>query len=161
MLENTQKEARIDTIRIYAASGDTLSKLILIKQAPKKGELFVRPDSLHFTSMAAHQFAYTKGNVDWKVISKPTWVQVDKNMGFANDSIKVSADVNPNGLYRNDNIFIRSVDETVQAEIKIFQKASSPLLNLATKIISIPDTGNQISIKLISNIPWQLKTKPF
>ena len=160
MLENTQKEARIDTIRVYAASGDTLSKLILIKQAPKKGELSVQPDSLHYTSMAAHQFAYTKGNVDWKVISKPTWVQVDKNMGFANDSIKVSADVNQNGLYRKGNILIRSVDETVQAEIKIFQKASSPFLNLATKIISIPDTGNQISIKLISNIPWQLKTKP-
>jgi hypothetical protein len=160
MLENTRKEARIDTIRVYAASGDTLSKLILIKQAPKKGELFVQSDSLHFTSMAAHQFAYIKGNVDWKVISKPTWVQVDKNMGFASDSIKVSADINPNGLYRKDNILIRSVDETVQVEIKIFQKASSSLLNLATKMISIPDTGNQVSIKLISNIPWQLKTKP-
>ena len=160
MLENTRKEARIDTIRVYAASGDTLSKLILIKQAPKKGELFVQSDSLHFTSMAAHQFTYIKGNVDWKVISKPTWVQVDKNMGFASDSIKVSADVNPNGLYRKGNILIRSVDETVQAEIKIFQKASLPLLNLATKIISIPDTGNQMSIKLISNIPWQLKIKP-
>ena len=160
MLENTRKEARIDTIRVYAASGDTLSKLILIKQAPKKGELFVQSDSLHFTSMAAHQFTYIKGNVDWKVIFKPTWVQVDKNMGFASDSIKVSADVNPNGLYRKGNILIRSVDETVQAEIKIFQKASLPLLNLATKIISIPDTGNQMSIKLISNIPWQLKIKP-
>jgi hypothetical protein len=160
MLENTRKEARIDTIRVYAASGDTLSKLILIKQAPKKGELFVQSDSLHFTSMAAHQFTYIKGNVDWKVISKPTWVQVDKNMGFASDSIKVSADVNPNGLYRKGNILIRSVDETVQAEIKILQKASLPLLNLATRIISIPDTGNQMSIKLISNIPWQLKIKP-
>ena len=34
VLSNTNKESRMDTIRVYAASGDTLSKLILINSSP-------------------------------------------------------------------------------------------------------------------------------
>jgi len=160
ILNNTNKDARTDTIRVFAASGDTLSKLILIKQAAKKGELSVLPDALNFNSSATSQSIHTKGNLDWKVIAKPTWVQVNKNNGSANDSLKVTSDVNPNGSARNGKMLIQSVDETVQLEIKIFQDASSPLLKLSTRLVSIPDTSNQISLKLNSNIPWQLKSKP-
>jgi hypothetical protein len=160
ILNNPNKEARTDTIRVFAASGDTLNKIILIKQAAKKGELSVLPDSLHFNASATSQSLFIKGNVEWKLIAKPSWVQVNKNNGFANDSLKVTTDVNSNGSNRKDKIVIRSVDEEVQVEIIIFQEAASPLLHLATRLVSIPDTGNQISIKINSNIPWQLKSKP-
>ncbi|MFM7090551.1 MAG: M12 family metallopeptidase, partial [Bacteroidota bacterium] len=160
ILNNTNKDARTDTIRVFAASGDTLSKLILIKQAAKKGDLSVLPDALNFNSSATSQSIHTKGNLDWKVIAKPTWVQVNKNNGSANDSLKVTSDVNPNGSARNGKMLIQSVDETVRLEIKIFQDASPPLLKLSTRLVSIPDTSNQISLKLNSNIPWQLKSKP-
>jgi hypothetical protein len=160
VLSNTNKEPRTDTIRVFAASGDTLSKLILIKQAPKKGEFFINPDSLNFSSAPNSQFIYTKGNVDWKVISKPDWVNVDKENGIVKDSLKVSVMVNTNGSSRSGILLIRSIDETVQVNVKIFQEAALPLLKLATRMIAIPDSVSQVSIKLNSNIPWQLKTKP-
>jgi hypothetical protein len=160
VLSNTNKEPRTDTIRVFAASGDTLSKLILIKQAPKKGEFFINPDSLNFSSSPNSQFIYTKGNVDWKVISKPNWVNVDKENGIVRDSLKVSVMVNTNGSSRTGILLIRSIDETVQVNVKIFQEAALPLLKLATRMIAIPDSVSQVSIKLNSNIPWQLKTKP-
>ena len=42
----------------------------------------------------------------------------------------------------------------------IFQDAGSPMLKLTTRMISIPDTASQFLLKLQSNIPWQLKSKP-
>ena len=35
-----------------------------------------------------------------------------------------------------------------------------PFLTLDTRMISIPDSVSQVFIKLNSNIPWKLKTKP-
>ena len=160
MLENTQKEARIDTIRVYAASGDTLSKLILIKQAPKKGAFLVNTDSLAFQATNASKFIYTQGNVDWKVVAKPSWINVDKSTGVGNDSLRVSTEVNPNGISRKGTLLIRSVDETMEVNIIIFQETGSPILTLANRMISIPDTASQLILKLQSNIPWQLKSKP-
>ena len=160
VFSNTNKESRMDTIRVYAASGDTLSKLILIKQSAKNGELFINPDSLSFSSAANSQFLYTKGNVDWKVINKPDWIILDKDKGFINDSLKVSAVLNPHGIIRNGHLLIRSIDETVQVNIKISQEANLPFLTLDTRMISIPDSVSQVFIKLNSNIPWKLKTKP-
>ena len=160
MLENTQKEARIDTIRIYAASGDTLSKLILIKQAPKKGTFLVSADSLFFPAANASKLVYTQGNVNWKVVVKPNWINVDKTNGIGNDSLKVSSEINSNGISRKGNLVIRSIDETLEVIIMIFQDAGSPMLKLTTRMISIPDTASQFLLKLQSNIPWQLKSKP-
>lgn len=160
MLENTQKEARIDTIRVYAASGDTLSKLILIKQAAKKGVFLVSADSLAFAAINTSKPVFTQGNVDWKVVAKPNWINVDKTTGVGNDSLRVSTEVNPNGISRKGNLVIRSVDETMEVSIKIFQEAGADILTLATRMISIPDTAGQLVLKLQSNIPWQLKSKP-
>ena len=159
-LNNTNKEFRTDTIRVYAASGDTLSKLILIKQAPKKGTFLVSSDSLTFPAANTSKFVYTQGNVDWKLVAKPTWIIVDKTTGVGIDSVRVSAEFNPNGESRKGNLVIRSVDETMEVTIKIFQVAGSPILTLSTRMISIPDTASQLILKLKSNIPWQLKTKP-
>jgi hypothetical protein len=160
MLENTNKEARIDTIRVYAASGDTLSKLILIKQVPKKGAFLVSTDSLTFPAMNASKLVYTQGNVDWKVVAKPTWINVDKTTGIGNDSLKVFSEINANGISRKGNLVIRSADETMEVTIMIFQEAGAPMLKLTTRMISVPDTASQLLLKLISNIPWQLKSKP-
>jgi hypothetical protein len=160
MLENIQKEARIDTIRIYAASGDTLSKLILIKQAPKKGTFLVSADSLFFPAANASKLVYTQGNVNWKVVVKPNWINIDKTTGIGNDSLKVSSEINSNGISRKGNLVIRSIDETLEVNIMIFQDAGSPMLKLTTRMISIPDTASQFLLKLQSNIPWQLKSKP-
>ena len=160
MLENTSKEARIDTIRVYAASGDTLSKLILIKQAPKKGAFLVSSDSLTFPAANASKLVYTQGNVDWKVVAKPNWINVDKSSGIGNDSLRVFSEINANGISRKGNLVIRSVDETMEVTIMIFQEAGAPMLKLTTRMISIPDTASQILLKLNSNIPWQLKSKP-
>ena len=160
VLSNTNKEPRTDTIRVFAASGDTLSQLILVKQAPKKAALFINPDSLNFSSAENSKFIFTNGNVDWKIINKPDWVTVDKEKGKFMDTLKVSSLVNPHGLSRNGILLIRSVDETQQVSVKLFQEANLPLLQLSTKMISIPDSVNQVSVKLKSNIPWQIKTKP-
>lgn len=160
VLENTQKEARTDTLWVYAASGDTLSKLILIKQAPKKGVFLVSADSLAFAAINASKSVFTQGNVNWKIVTKPSWINVDKTTGVGNDSLRVSAEINLNGISRKGNLVIRSVDETMEVTIKIFQEAGSPLLTLATRMISVPDTASQLILKLQSNIPWQLKSKP-
>ncbi|MFO0468449.1 MAG: BACON domain-containing protein, partial [Bacteroidota bacterium] len=160
MLENTNKEARVDTIRVYAARGDTLSKLILIRQAPKKGAFLVSSDSLTFPAENVSKLVYTQGNVDWKVVAKPSWINVDKSSGIGNDSLRVFSEINANGISRKGNLVIRSVDETMEVSIIIFQEAGAPLLKLTTRMISIPDTASQLLLKLNSNIPWQLKSKP-
>ena len=94
------------------------------------------------------------------MINKPDWIILDKDKGFINDSLKVSAVLNPHGISRNGHLLIRSIDETVQVNIKISQEANLPFLTLDTRMISIPDSVSQVFIKLNSNIPWKLKTKP-
>jgi hypothetical protein len=160
VLRNTNKTVRADTVHIFAASGDTLRKWIIIKQAAKKDELFAQPDSLSFTATAIHKFIHTRGNVDWKVIHKPDWISLDKENGISGDSLKVSPTANLNGINRTGSLLIRSLNGPEQALVKIIQEANAPLLKVTTRMISLPDTLSQIAVKLNSNIPWQIKTKP-
>jgi len=160
VLANQTPFPRVDTIRIFAASGDTIGGLVLLRQAAVKPILRTDLDSLVFSAAGANRSLRISGNVGWKLVEKPSWLKVAKTQGPATDTLIVSVDAFADGQAREGKLVLQVPNDTIRVSIMVRQQAAAATLQLVTRMLGLPDTAGRFSVTLQANVPWQIRSKP-
>lgn len=128
-------------------------------EEPEAVKLAVEPNSIISPSMGADYTLTLTAPEAWTATCADSWVKVTPSSGNAGTmeiSVKIAAD--KTSTEANSKIVFKSGDQTVEVPVKRLAKDPARLMVVSETEIQTPKDGGIYSIKVESNIKWQISS---
>lgn len=109
-------------------------------------------ESLDFKALGETKSLNVKSNVDWKVISKPDWIDISAYSGVGDATLSVTASNNPDANNRNGEIVIGRDGVTGQAKVRVSQEGKT--LTLGSTFLQFGDRASSQDLSISTNGSW-------
>ena len=114
-------------------------------------------DALSFIAMGETKNLSVQSNIEWKVISKPSWVEVSAESGNGNATISMTAANNPDANNRSGEIVIGRDGVTHQAKVQVNQEGKN--LTLGSALLQFGDRASSQNLSITTNGAWLASTQ--
>lgn len=118
--------------------------------------LSVSPTSITLSGSGENDFFDIESNTDWTIEVDANWVEISKQKGSGNASVKVSADENPKETSRTAILVVTAGN--LRDSVKITQEAGLiPGLSVSSTSITLSGSGENDFFDIESNIDWTIE----
>lgn len=139
-------------LRIYA--GDFYIDSIAIKQ--EAVSLSSDSDKLTFKALGESKTISVASNIEWSVISKPSWVNVTPTTSEGTTTVSVTAENNSDSINRAGKIVLGKEGFSHNVEVEVIQDGKYFTLN--NDDIVFGSTGDVNELSISTNDSWSINT---
>lgn len=144
---NTSK--RVASVRFCV--GDFQPNNIVLKQ---EGLLLSADESVSFRALGETKSVQVESNIEWSVLSKPSWISVSPSTFSGSTSISLTADNNSDAANRSGVIVLGIEGVTHKAEINVSQAGKYFAVN--NESIAFGSTGGVMDLTMTTNDSWNI-----
>lgn len=149
---NWSIEQRTGYIRMYA--GDFYIDSIAIKQ--EAVSLSSDTDKLSFKALGESKTMTIESNIEWEIVSKPSWISIAPTTSEGSTTITVTAENNSDSVNRAGKIVLGKEGFSHNVEVEVIQDGKYFTLNDEDMVFR--STGGVKELSLSTNDSWSINT---
>lgn len=149
---NWSNEQRTGYIRMYA--DDFYIDSVVIKQEAVK--LSTDTDLLAFKALGESKTITVDSNIEWDIVSKPSWISISPSTSEGVTTVSVTADNNSDSINRNGKVILGKDGFSHNIEVEVTQDGKYFTYN--NENIVFGSTGGAHELAISTNDSWSIDT---
>lgn len=149
VLPNWGTNNRVSTVKFDI--GDYIPNYVIIKQ---DGIILATEENLTFKALGDTKTIHVESNIEWNVLSKPSWIEISPSSTKGSSTVTVTADNNSDAVNRSGSIVLGIEGVTHTAEINVSQDGKHFAIN--NESLAFKSTGGVMELTMFTNDSWYI-----